>query len=86
MERNNSFSQSAVPSPVAYRRVSSAKRTRCTPIAWLGGGGGSLIYKLYSLGDRMEPCDTPASIYLGVANSPSTGTLNFLWDKRNKSA
>jgi hypothetical protein len=30
----------------------------------------------------MEPCGTPASIYLGVDNSPSTETLNFLLDKK----
>jgi hypothetical protein len=29
----------------------------------------------------MEPYGTPASISLGVDSSPSTETLNFLWDK-----
>jgi hypothetical protein len=35
------------------------------------------MYKLYSVGDRTEPCGTPACIYLGVDISPSTETLNF---------
>jgi hypothetical protein len=29
----------------------------------------------------MEPCGTPASISLDVDSSPSTETLNFLWDR-----
>jgi hypothetical protein len=32
--------------------------------------------------DKTEPCGTPASIYLGVDNSPSTATLNFLCDRK----
>jgi hypothetical protein len=35
------------------------------------------MYKLYSMGERMEPCGTPACIYLGVDIPPSTETLNF---------
>jgi len=45
------------------------------------GLGVSFIYKLYSVGARTEPCGTPASISLGVDSSPSTETLNFLWDR-----
>jgi hypothetical protein len=30
------------------------------------------------LGDRTEPCGTPACIFLGMDISPSTETLNFL--------
>jgi hypothetical protein len=38
------------------------------------------IYMLYSVGDMTEPCGTPACISLGVGISPSTKTLNFLWE------
>jgi hypothetical protein len=34
------------------------------------------VYKLYSVGDRMESCGTPGCIGLGVDNSPTTETLN----------
>jgi hypothetical protein len=33
---------------------------------------------LYNVGDRMEPCGTPACISLVVDISPLTKTLNFL--------
>jgi hypothetical protein len=36
------------------------------------------MYKLYSVGASTETCDTPACISLGVDNSPSTETLDFL--------
>jgi hypothetical protein len=39
------------------------------------------MYKLYSVGDRTEPCGTPACMYLGVDISPSTETLNFLCER-----
>jgi hypothetical protein len=35
------------------------------------------MYKLYKVGDRMEPCGTPACMYLCVDILPSTETLNF---------
>jgi hypothetical protein len=62
---------------VAYRLVSSAKSARFTPIVW----GASFTYKLYSVGDRTETCGTPTFIYLGVDISPSTETLNFLYER-----
>jgi hypothetical protein len=43
----------------------------------------SLIYRLYSVGDRTEFYDTPASVHLGVDISPSTDPLNCL-SKRNE--
>jgi hypothetical protein len=39
---------------VAYRQMSSAKRARFTPIVW----GVSLMYRLYRVGDRIEPYDS----------------------------
>jgi hypothetical protein len=39
------------------------------------------MYKLYSVGDRTEPCGTRAFISLGVDISPSTETLNFLCER-----
>jgi hypothetical protein len=54
--------------------VSSAKRPREAPGVW----GVSLIYRQYNVGDRTEPCGTPAYIFLGVDSSPSTEILNFL--------
>jgi hypothetical protein len=36
------------------------------------------------VGERTEPCGTPASIYLGVDNSPTIQTLNFLWDRKEQ--
>jgi hypothetical protein len=39
------------------------------------------MYKLYRVGDRTEPCGTPAYIDLGVDISPSTETLNFLCER-----
>jgi hypothetical protein len=35
------------------------------------------MYKLYRVRERMEPCGTPACMYLGVDISPSIETLNF---------
>jgi hypothetical protein len=61
----------------AYRQVSSAKRAKFAPGVW----GVSFIYKLYRVGDRTEPCGTPACMYLGVEFSPSTDTLNFRWER-----
>jgi hypothetical protein len=52
--------------------VSSAKSAKFTPGVW----GVSFIYKLYRVGDRTEPCGTPACMYRGVDSSPSTETLN----------
>jgi hypothetical protein len=40
------------------------------------------MYKLNSVGDRTEPCGTPAYISLGVDISPSTETLNFLCERK----
>jgi hypothetical protein len=55
-------------------QVSQANRARWVP----GAAGASFIYRLYDIGARTEPWDTPAAIFLGVENSPSTKTLNFL--------
>jgi hypothetical protein len=63
---------------VAYRLMSSAKRAKFTPKIW----GVSLMYKLYRVGDRTEPCCTPACMYLGVEFSPSTETLNFRCERK----
>jgi hypothetical protein len=35
------------------------------------------MYKLYRVGDRTEPCGTPACMYLGVDIAPCTKILNF---------
>jgi hypothetical protein len=43
--------------------------------------GISLMYKLYRVGDRTEPCDIRACMYLGVDISPSTETLKFLCER-----
>jgi hypothetical protein len=40
------------------------------------------IYILYKVGDRTEPCGTPAYISLGVGISPMNETLNFLWERK----
>jgi hypothetical protein len=42
------------------------------------------MYKLYRVGDRTEPCGTPAYIYiyLGVDISPSTETVNFHCERK----
>jgi hypothetical protein len=58
--------------------MSSAKRARCTPIAW----GISFIYILNSVGDRTEPYGTPAFVILIVDMSPSTETENFLFERK----
>jgi hypothetical protein len=39
------------------------------------------MYRLYRVGERMEPCGTPACIFRGVDSSPSTITLNFQWER-----
>jgi hypothetical protein len=57
-------------SPCWIFLVSSVKRAGSKPV--VGGGELSYIYKLYSVGDRMELCVTPAFISLGVDISPST--------------
>jgi hypothetical protein len=36
------------------------------------------MFSLYNIGARTEPWSTPAAIFLGVENSPSTETLQFL--------
>jgi hypothetical protein len=63
---------------VAYRHVSSAKRAKFTLEVW----GVSFMYKLYRVGERTEPCGTPACMYLGVDISPSTETLNFRSERK----
>jgi hypothetical protein len=40
------------------------------------------MYKLYRVGDRTEPCGTPACMYLGVDISPSIETLNFHCERK----
>jgi hypothetical protein len=35
------------------------------------------MYKLYRVGDRTEPCGTPACMHFGLDILPSTETLNF---------
>jgi hypothetical protein len=46
------------------------------------GGGGvlSCMYKVYRVRYRKEPCGTFACISQGVGISPSTETLNFLFE------
>jgi hypothetical protein len=39
------------------------------------------MYRLYRVGDRTEPCCTPACMYLGIDISPSTKALNFRWER-----
>jgi hypothetical protein len=39
------------------------------------------MYKLFNVGARTEPCGTPAFISLDVDISPSTQTLNFLFER-----
>jgi hypothetical protein len=39
------------------------------------------MYKLYRVRDRTKPCGTLACMYLGVDISPSTETLNFLYER-----
>jgi hypothetical protein len=41
------------------------------------------VYILYYVGERTEPCGTPACISLGTDISPSTETFNFLWEKNS---
>jgi hypothetical protein len=38
---------------------------------------------MYRVGDRTEPCGTPAFMYLGVDIFPSTETLNFLCERND---
>jgi hypothetical protein len=45
-------------------------------------GGIIYIYILYRLGDRTETCGSRACISLGVDISPSTETLNFLFERK----
>jgi hypothetical protein len=40
------------------------------------------MYKLYTVGDRTEPCSTPTCIVLIVDISPSTDTLNFHCERK----
>jgi hypothetical protein len=47
---------------VAYIQVPLTKQPRHKPSVW----GVSFMYKLYNVGDRMEPCGTPACISLGI--------------------
>jgi hypothetical protein len=46
--------------PVAYIHVSSEKGARWTHRLW----GALFMYKLYKVGDKMEPCGTPAQLRL----------------------
>jgi hypothetical protein len=64
---------------VAYRHVSSAKRAKLTPVVW----GVSLVCNLYWVGDRTEPCGTPACMDLGMDISPFTETLNCLCERND---
>jgi hypothetical protein len=59
---------------VAYILVLSAKRPRQTPGVWCV----LFVYILCNVGDRAEPCGTPACISLGVDISPSTETTEVL--------
>jgi hypothetical protein len=43
--------------------------------------GAYLLYILYNVEDRREPCDTPDCIFLGVGISTSTEALTFLRQK-----
>jgi hypothetical protein len=45
------------------------------------GSGGNHLY-IYRVGDRTEPCGTPAFTSLGVDISSSTETLNFLFERK----
>jgi hypothetical protein len=40
--------------------------------------GASFIYRLYNIGVKMEPWDTPVANILGAENSSSTKTLKFI--------
>ena len=40
------------------------------------------MYELHDVMDRTEPCHTPACISLDVDISPSTITLNYLFEKK----
>jgi hypothetical protein len=40
------------------------------------------MHRLYNVGDRTEPCGTPACISLGVDISTSTETRNFLQERK----
>jgi hypothetical protein len=43
-----------------------------------GAVGALFMCRLYSIGTRTQPWGTPATIFLGIDNSPSSRTLNFL--------
>jgi hypothetical protein len=53
---------------------------------WVPGAARVLfIYRLHNIGARTEPWRILAAIFLGVENSPSTKTLNFIfcqWEKK----
>jgi hypothetical protein len=40
------------------------------------------MYRLKRVGEGTEPCGTPTCITLGVDISPSTETLNFIFDRK----
>jgi hypothetical protein len=44
--------------------------------------GAYLLYILYNVGGRTESYGTPDCIFLSVGISPSTETLNFLWERK----
>jgi hypothetical protein len=44
--------------------------------------GASFMYRLNRVGDKTEPCGTPACISLGVDISPSTKTLNLRCERK----
>jgi hypothetical protein len=64
-----SFLGRSLPCVLSHKDVSSANIARLTPVIC----GVSFINKLYGVGDRTEPCGTPARIYLGMDILP----LNF---------
>jgi len=39
------------------------------------------MYKFHRVGDRTEPCESPACIFRGADISPSTGNLKFLAER-----
>jgi hypothetical protein len=57
-----------------YVQILSASRSRQV---W-DAAGPLFVYSLYSTGARTEPSGTPASNFLGVENSPSNKTSNFM--------
>jgi hypothetical protein len=48
--------------------------------------GASFIYILYKIGERTETCRTSACISLGADISPSTKTMDFLFERNELSS